>query len=57
VLDRLRAAYEAELVALPWHEGDVMMLDNMLAAHGRSPYSGARKILVGMAVPVTERNV
>ncbi|MDQ3918842.1 MAG: TauD/TfdA family dioxygenase [Acidobacteriota bacterium] len=57
VLDGLRAAYEAELVALPWREGDVLLLDNMLAAHGRSPYSGPRKILVGMAVPVTERNL
>jgi len=30
------------------------MLDNMLVAHGRTPYSGAREILIGMAVPMSE---
>ena len=27
------------------------MLDNMLVAHGRKPYEGTRKILVGMSEP------
>jgi alpha-ketoglutarate-dependent taurine dioxygenase len=57
VLEQLRAAYDGEVVSSPWREGDIMMLDNMFAAHGRGPYKGARKILVGMAVTVTERNV
>lgn len=47
-LEQLRSAYEAETVCLPWIQGDILMLDNMLAAHGRRPFSGARKILVGM---------
>jgi hypothetical protein len=34
-LDELRAAYEAQTVVIPWQEGDIMMLDNMLVAHGR----------------------
>src|SRR6476660_9800132 len=34
-LDELRAAYEAETVVIPWQQGDIMMLDNMLVAHGR----------------------
>lgn len=55
VLDQLRAAYEQELVAFPWERGDVLMLDNMLAAHGRAPYAGERKILVAMAEPVTRQ--
>ena len=29
-------------------EGDILMLDNMLSAHGRNPYTGPRKILVTM---------
>ena len=29
--------------------GDVLMLDNMLAAHGRRPFKGRRKILVAMS--------
>jgi hypothetical protein len=28
------------------------MLDNMLVAHGRKPFSGKRKIVVAMAKPV-----
>jgi alpha-ketoglutarate-dependent taurine dioxygenase len=53
VLDALRAAYRAETVAFPWQEGDILMLDNMLAAHGRAPYMGQRKILVAMTEPLS----
>lgn len=31
-----------------WQTGDVLMLDNMLMAHGRMPFSGERKIYVSM---------
>ncbi|GAB4193605.1 MAG: TauD/TfdA family dioxygenase [Roseiflexaceae bacterium] len=48
VVDAIREAYDRETIAFPWQEGDLMMLDNMLVAHGRSPYTGPRKILVGM---------
>ncbi|MGH9552808.1 MAG: TauD/TfdA family dioxygenase [Terriglobales bacterium] len=51
VLGALRTVYYEETVKFPWQVGDVLALDNMLAAHGRTPYSGARKILVGMAQP------
>jgi hypothetical protein len=49
VLDSIREAYRQETTAFPWQEGDVLMLDNMLAAHGRTPFVGARKVVVGMA--------
>ncbi|TXD71131.1 non ribosomal peptide synthase, partial [Mitsuaria sp. TWR114] len=42
------ATYEACAVRLEWRQGDVIMLDNMLAAHARDPYEGPRKIVVAM---------
>jgi alpha-ketoglutarate-dependent taurine dioxygenase len=56
-LEHLRDAYRKETVAFPWQRGDILMLDNMLVAHGRSPYSGPRKILVGMAEATSDRGV
>lgn len=47
-LAELHDAYRAETVSFPWQRGDVLMLDNIFVAHGRAPYKGARKVLVGM---------
>ena len=41
-------AYEACAVRFDWRRGDVVMLDNMIAAHARDPYEGPRKIVVAM---------
>jgi alpha-ketoglutarate-dependent taurine dioxygenase len=51
VLDELRAAYNRATVTFPWQQGDLLMLDNILAAHGRAAFTGKRKILVGMSNP------
>jgi alpha-ketoglutarate-dependent taurine dioxygenase len=40
--------YEECAVRFRWQQGDVVMLDNMLAAHARDPYEGPRKIAVAM---------
>jgi alpha-ketoglutarate-dependent taurine dioxygenase len=48
VLDEVRAAYAKEAVVFPWQKGDILVVDNMLTAHGRRPYRGARKIVVAM---------
>ncbi|MEF2074232.1 TauD/TfdA family dioxygenase [Consotaella aegiceratis] len=40
-------------VADPWNEGDLIMLDNMLVAHARRPFSGPRKIVVVLGDPVS----
>jgi alpha-ketoglutarate-dependent taurine dioxygenase len=51
VLDRLRQLYHEETVSFPWRKGDLLMLDNMLVAHGRAPFEGERQVLVAMAHP------
>ncbi|MGB7440980.1 MAG: TauD/TfdA family dioxygenase [Coleofasciculaceae cyanobacterium] len=51
VLDEIREIYQQEAMTFPWQEGDILMLDNMLTAHGRMPFLGARKVVVGMAEP------
>ena len=51
VLDILRDAYRQETIKFPWQEHDLLLLDNMLAAHGRSAFQGPRKIVVGMTEP------
>jgi alpha-ketoglutarate-dependent taurine dioxygenase len=51
VLEEIRAAYAQETVLFPWQSGDILFLDNVLVAHGRKPYQGNRKVIVGMAEP------
>jgi len=49
VLDEIRGIYNEEAVIFTWQEGDIMLLDNFLASHGRQPFIGPRKIVVAMA--------
>lgn len=49
VLALIREAYRRETVSFIWQPGDVLLLDNMLIAHGREPFQGPRKVAVGMA--------
>lgn len=50
VLQIIREVYASETFHFNWRKNDLMILDNMLYTHGRQPFSGDRKILVGMAV-------
>ena len=51
MLDEVRAVLAAQTVSFRWQAGDVLMLDNMLAAHARAPFKGPRKVVVAMAEP------
>jgi alpha-ketoglutarate-dependent taurine dioxygenase len=48
-LEKVREATRAQMVLFPWQVGDLLILDNMLVAHGRMPFAGPRKILVAMS--------
>jgi alpha-ketoglutarate-dependent taurine dioxygenase len=49
VIAEINGIYQQEAIVFSWEEGDILMLDNMLVAHGRQPFVGERKVLVGMA--------
>lgn len=53
-LDAIRAAYERLTTAFAWRQGDLLMLDNMRIAHGRRPFKGPRRVVVGMAEECSE---
>jgi alpha-ketoglutarate-dependent taurine dioxygenase len=56
-LDEIREAYRKATVTFSWQRGDILMLDNMLAAHGRAAFVGPRRILVAMAEPFQEMEI
>lgn len=51
VFDEIRRVLSEQTVSFSWQAGDVLMLDNMLVAHARTPFKGERKVVVAMAEP------
>jgi len=47
-LNRIRAIIQDCKLAFPWEKSDILLVDNMLVAHGRNPYEGDRKVVVAM---------
>ncbi len=52
LLQKVRDAYIKAKVRFPWQVGDMLLVDNVLASHGRDSYRGKRKILVSMQGPL-----
>lgn len=50
-LSEIRRAYEETKLIFDWQKGDMLMIDNVLFAHGRNPFLGDRKVMVAMAEP------
>lgn len=51
VIEEINAVFDDIAVEFPWRNNDILLLDNMLTAHGRKPFKGDRKVVVGMAEP------
>lgn len=47
----IKQAYQQHTVAFPYEKGDILFLDNMLAAHGRNPFKGERLIATAIIDP------
>lgn len=57
VLEEIRGLYNDSAVAFEWQRGDILMVDNFLASHGREPFVGPRRVLVAMAELYTNEEV
>lgn len=47
-LDCVRNAYAEQERCFDWQVGDLLVVDNVKAAHGRRPFEGGRRVLVSM---------
>jgi hypothetical protein len=51
ILQAIHGVHEEHQLARPWSRGDVVVVDNLLAAHGRRSFSGERRVIVALREP------
>jgi alpha-ketoglutarate-dependent taurine dioxygenase len=49
VQEQIQEAYSKYQFIFKWEKGDIMLIDNINATHGRDPFTGNRKILAAMS--------
>jgi alpha-ketoglutarate-dependent taurine dioxygenase/acyl carrier protein len=54
IVDHIRSLYTEASITFAWQKGDILLLDNMLTAHGRNPFTGQRKIVVAMGELISD---
>jgi hypothetical protein len=52
VVDEINQVLDAVRVAEAWRPGDLMLVDNVRMGHGRDPFQGERRVVVGMGDPI-----
>ncbi|MBA3246894.1 MAG: TauD/TfdA family dioxygenase [Pyrinomonadaceae bacterium] len=57
VMQEILELYQQLEVSFRWQAADILMLDNMLTAHGRNPFVGERRILVAMGEMLSYEDV
>lgn len=53
VVAHIKEVYDRHTIKFRWQEGDVLLLDNMFVAHGRSAFEGERLILATMGTAIS----
>lgn len=50
----VREAFMTNAIEFEWQRGDVLLVDNMLMAHGRTPFTGTRSVLAALMRPSSD---
>jgi len=51
VIAEIQARHAEQAVAVPWREGDILIIDNLLASHGRRAFHSEREVLATIRGP------